>query len=241
MRIYLAGKIGSDDWRTRIVFGLEEAVEEILLTAKPWPILKSSIHGIHDYTGPFFQKVDKTSNDTRLMHPHVHEMCLRAIDASDVVYAWVDDLSCYATLYELGYAKKAGKYVIVAYPPSFNRNELWFINACSDLVTETRQPDIGLVSVLLEALRSGHVPHRDEELQRVQQNLSVLQRMMPRGPDEVREARKARGQHVAPSTPRNIPNPTSQFPPERVTARTSIPEAPHEHIEKRPDEGDDRE
>jgi len=239
VRIYLAGKIGLDDWRTRIVSGLEEAVAEVGLTAKPWPILKNSIHGIHDYMGPFFQKIDKTSGDILLLHPRVHEMCLRAIDASDVVYAWIDDLSCYATLYELGYAKKAGKFVIVAYPPSLDRNELWFVSACSSMVTETRRPDLGLVAVLLDALRSGQLPHMDEEFERVRQNIANLQKLMPSGEDLVRAARLARGQHIAPSTPRSVSNPTSSFPSERATARTLVPEAAHDHKEPS-DEGDDR-
>jgi hypothetical protein len=60
MKIYLAGKIGSMDWRHSVVHNLYNALEPIeengnlLVLPDRWPTLKNSIFGQHDYTGPFF-------------------------------------------------------------------------------------------------------------------------------------------------------------------------------------------
>lgn len=65
MKIYLAGKIGSNDWRHSIVLGLRNAIEASAyspgghgegygILPNEWPILKGAVLGQHDYVGPFF-------------------------------------------------------------------------------------------------------------------------------------------------------------------------------------------
>ena len=214
MRIYLAGKIGLEDWRHRIVRGLTEKLEEGV--TGELPVLTSSILDLHDYTGPYFQRTEDRGMDIISMPSDVHERCYRAIDRSDVVYAWIDDPTCYATLTEIGYARARNKYIAISHPPWFDRREFWFVDHSANEVTETRRADLGLVAVLIRALRSGLVPNFGTELDRLQMNLKALQRHDPYD-DEVRAARAARGQHIGHSSSRLPMNPTSVFPPERVT------------------------
>lgn len=50
-KIYLAGKIGGNDWRYSIVDGLHQSVNPF---SPEWPILPKAIFGRFDYVGPYF-------------------------------------------------------------------------------------------------------------------------------------------------------------------------------------------
>lgn len=52
-------------------------------------------------------------------------LCLDAIKRADIIFAWVDSLSAYGTIAEIGYAKALGKEVFIAGPESYD--DLWFI------------------------------------------------------------------------------------------------------------------
>ena len=177
MRVYLAGKIGFCDWRWLIVRGLKEHLETLDPATMGWPILEASIHGIHSFSGPFFAKIDKSDTALNTRPAKIHRLCLEAIDSSDLVFAWVDDPTCYATIYEMGYAAAKGKYTAVAYPPGFDKSELWFMSACSDEIIETSSPEIALIATTMKALRSGKIAGPLAELERVERNLARLQGM----------------------------------------------------------------
>lgn len=185
MRIYLAGKIDSLDWRHHVVKGLTETLAT-LNPANGWPMLEASIHGIHDYLGPFFKKVNK--EDPTQMGVKIHRLCLEAVDNSDLVYAWVDDPSCYATIYEMGYAHAKGKFTAVAYPKEFDRSELWFMGCCSDEIIEADSPTVGLALAMMKVVRSGRVKNPEVELDRVRKNLQRLEEVTHAG-----EAKDGRG------------------------------------------------
>lgn len=144
-KVYLAGKIRPDikyqrDWRLALVSGLEAAQDDRLIRGMPWPLLPRAIFGRFDYVGPFFTDLSdetfcghgswlayphavnphhlrewKHSADTPIIRASVVERCLRAIASADLVFAWIDDLSCYGTLFELGYATALGKRVAVRF------------------------------------------------------------------------------------------------------------------------------
>lgn len=176
MRIYLAGKIASVDWRHKIVKGLRAHLDT-LDPANGWPVMEGSIFAIHDYTGPFFKLIDKKDPAAAVARVKVHRLCLDAIDISDMSYAWVDDITCYATLYEMGYAHAKGKYTAVAYPPTFDRSELWFLSACSDEIIEASSPEQGLLGAAMRAVKSGKIDNPVAEIERVQKNLARIQSM----------------------------------------------------------------
>ncbi|UPZ27689.1 DUF559 domain-containing protein [Streptomyces sp. LRE541] len=134
--IYLAGKIGPNDWREDIVPGIQDAWGGHYGHAWredgiDWPVLPNGALSLFDYTGPYFVDTCSHSADGCGQSEHragsecdgdygerdaTLRRCLRSIDRSDVVFAWLQDLTAYGTLTEIGYAKGRGKNVIVASP-----------------------------------------------------------------------------------------------------------------------------
>lgn len=135
--IYLAGKIGPDDWREHVVPGIQDAwgtsysERQWSQDDADWPVLPKGAAGQFDYTGPYF--VDTCSHSDTGCGQDDHragsecegvygvrsitlQRCLRAIDRADIVFAWLFDLTAYGTLTEIGYAKGRGKKVVVASP-----------------------------------------------------------------------------------------------------------------------------
>jgi nucleoside 2-deoxyribosyltransferase len=125
--------------------------EEVMDMPAAFPVLPRSIFGEHDYVGPYFMRcrhgkcfLDEDSHgfgnerfNYKYMDCHgrglsddgrevaVVSLCLKAIDAADLVFAWVDSLDAYGTVVELGYARKAGKRIWLA-ANRFYR-DMWFV------------------------------------------------------------------------------------------------------------------
>lgn len=172
MLIMLVGKIDVKDWRHMLVRDLAE-VQEKIDPSQGWPVLENAIHGIHSYVGPYFKNLSQQEKAEGKV-AKTHRLCLEAVDKADLIYAWVDDLTCYASLFELGYAHAKGKYTVVCYPPDFDRAELWFTSCCSDLVIEAAAPQLGLLKAVLSAVRAGRIVSPAAELSRVEGNLARL-------------------------------------------------------------------
>lgn len=140
-----------EDYSTALVNGL----------AKPWPILTNSIFGRYHYTGPYFinsggigtfhgenthgvgansnctydeDNAEEKHHNTPIveMRPWVVERCQLSIQKSDLVFAWIDDITCYGTIAEIGYAKALGKIVWIATPKRYH--DLWFVFQMVDQV-----------------------------------------------------------------------------------------------------------
>jgi hypothetical protein len=60
----------------------------------------------------------------------VADLCLQAIDNSDLVFAWIESVDCYGTLIELGYAKALKKTIVLSGPRRFR--DLWFADAATN-------------------------------------------------------------------------------------------------------------
>jgi hypothetical protein len=59
----------------------------------------------------------------------IHALSERRIDRADFVFAYINAGDCYGTLVELGYARKAGKPVFIAFADALSRKtveDLWF-------------------------------------------------------------------------------------------------------------------
>src|ERR1700687_1293153 len=114
--IYLAGKVNPyHDWRESIV---------------PTRVLSVSGSRSHIqvgdktliYEGPFLEEdrhhgyacaTHGVANETRSF---IHTSCLEGVEASDIVFAWVDRLDAYGSFSEVGYAKALKKTVWIASP-----------------------------------------------------------------------------------------------------------------------------
>lgn len=114
-----------------------------------WPVLPNAVFGL-DYTGPYFVSDDHgcchgddshgaaADHDGLYDGPHnsdprrgnVIKWCLDAIWRSDIVFAWIDDTTCYGTLAEIGYAKALEKIILIAGTNrQWEHTDLWF--ACN--------------------------------------------------------------------------------------------------------------
>lgn len=141
VRVYLAGKIGSFDdglyvrnnWRASVVgidYDAEFYGEELF---------SPSSRLLWIYIGPFFdvcghgEVAGRTSVNKPDELKKVFAEDLNAIQQADVVFAFIDSLTCYATLFELGVAFRLGKEIWLCYHPSIaddetdDPSEFWFI------------------------------------------------------------------------------------------------------------------
>jgi hypothetical protein len=173
VRVFLVGKISSKCWRHSIVKGLEERLKTLDPGKEGWPMMEGAILGLHDFAGPYFTEIPKGSPK----EVKTHRLCLKGIDDADLVYCWWNDMEAYASLFELGYAKARDKFVVIAYPRGFDKSELWFPNCCADVFLEADTPAAGLVTALMEIVKSGRIKHPEVELERVQKNLQRLEAM----------------------------------------------------------------
>lgn len=147
MIIYLAGKIKEWDWRYRYVNGLENACYEINMSLEmDWPILRSSIAEHHSYSGPYALGGEHGSNAYGYGHgwgnhdqidhgnhcpwtetrDHIVKCCRDAMAQCDIIFAWIDDLTAFGTIFELGYAV-ANKIPVFLAMPEDLYTELWFV------------------------------------------------------------------------------------------------------------------
>lgn len=105
-------------------------------------------HGVGAFTGGEFvydyeDNPEKEGYNTfrpTYRYKKIHDLCLDAIDRSDVIFAWIEDYSCYGTLVELGYARGKDKKIIVAFGAAISDNtarcrhpiDLWFVRMIAD-------------------------------------------------------------------------------------------------------------
>ncbi|WP_433426224.1 DUF559 domain-containing protein (plasmid) [Microtetraspora malaysiensis] len=159
--IYLAGKIGKNDWRHDVVKDLRGAWgtfgENI---HEDWPVLELAVLDRFNYVGPYFISDDHGCWHGAGTHgcgrdgegggcssggPHrelVRDLCLTAIRRTDVFFAWLDDTTAYGTLAEIGYAHALGKRIIIGAPKSSTLldDDMWFAQTMSETVLWASTP-----------------------------------------------------------------------------------------------------
>ncbi len=64
----------------------------------------------------------------------VTQICVRQIHSSDMVFAYIDDPTCYGTLFEIGFAKSAGKSIAVMFKSQDMADDMWFAAERADVV-----------------------------------------------------------------------------------------------------------
>ena len=60
------------------------------------------------------------------LRKHIRQQCELAIDDSDVVFAWLEDLTAFGTIWELGFASAKSKKLIIGVKSGVDLSELWF-------------------------------------------------------------------------------------------------------------------
>jgi hypothetical protein len=158
-KVYLAGKISSKGWREELIpirnnfSGNEKSKirngytlkynDEITIVG-PFFLScdHSCYHGDNSHgvgLNNYYEDNDGTPYDcygytTDLFtEKEVYNICIEQIKKSDIVFAYIDDLTCFGTLFELGYAASIGKDIIILYDYKFPSNDMWFINRAAKI------------------------------------------------------------------------------------------------------------
>jgi hypothetical protein len=170
-RVYCAGKIAKGDWRHELSHEVR-CVSGGLYDepSQAWPATYARDLGFV-YTGPYFVSCDhgcyhgNGSHGSGLLtdpledysgcggevtsQEQIHAQCLAAIRRSDVVFVWVDSLSAYGTLVEVGYATALGKTIWLAHDGR-DYSDLWFLFECAHEIVKAPSPVSALSALLLE-------------------------------------------------------------------------------------------
>jgi hypothetical protein len=139
--VYLAGKVAKNDWRHDAVLGLRGALGNGPETGAQMPqgeffVLSTGVR----YSGPFFVGCDHGCahgpsthgsgnggcTQTPTTRSDVARRCREGIDRADYVFAWLDDLTAYGTLFEIGLAVGLGKKIWLYTSPDHDHDDLWF-------------------------------------------------------------------------------------------------------------------
>lgn len=156
LKVYLAGKIEPFDWRSKILNtrgdsgymgnDLSPMMRKFFFTHYGQSISKDLL-----ITGPFFISCDhgcfhgenthgvgvnKETCDGRglygLQERDVVDICLTQISNSDIIFSYIDDITCYGTIAELGYARKKNKKIFIIFSSTEIADELWFVKNMAD-------------------------------------------------------------------------------------------------------------
>ena len=150
MKIYLAGKISKNDWRTELT------TDTMPCDVRDWRKLKALplVADVGVTTGPFFIRCDHGCNHGENTHAttsgcvegvtpqEVFEKSLEGIERADVVFAYagLDFADAHGTHTELGAARAMGKFVILVVHPKLDRKDLWFPVNAANLIIESGYP-----------------------------------------------------------------------------------------------------
>jgi hypothetical protein len=165
MNVYLAGKISKNVWRHQIVIGLRCVDFEGIERITDYPIWGDGISPGVNYSGPYFVGCDHGCYHGRNSHgvfnligecsgqaapARDHRGVLGSariqIDRSNLVFAWIEDLTCFGTLAEIGYARGRNKFIAIG---GLYFSDLWFVYEMADCLPEEKDPN----EALKEAIR----------------------------------------------------------------------------------------
>ena len=151
LNVYLAGKIEANGWRQQIVDirnnisgdekdkirkGITLNYNDNIRIACPFFLScdHSCYHGnnshgvgLNNYH-PDGERYDCYAKTDHFSEEEVKSICLNQIKRSDIIFAYINDNTCYGTLYELGYAAALNKPILLLFDSSERRNNMWFIS-----------------------------------------------------------------------------------------------------------------
>lgn len=101
-----------------------------------WPISKEAIRGRFDLVGPYFEDcwgghgsdlgAGTHGVEDSSRRRYVVARCKQAISIADIIFAWIDDLEAYGSLWELGYATGRVPIIVVAVSYGLHLDDFWF-------------------------------------------------------------------------------------------------------------------
>lgn len=157
--VYLAGKIGKNDWRHPLVPGLRGSL---------WADAPLKCDTFR-YSGPFFVACDHgcahgPSSHGALPDPYLNDCItepltralviannLSALAGTDIVFAYITAPDCPGTIGEIGWAVAKGKHIVMCFAPGVDHSDFWFwahqANAVYTSVRPCCLPDLLQASV----------------------------------------------------------------------------------------------
>ena len=159
-KIYLAGKIGKNDWRHSLIPELR---------GREWqhgPIEMPN----YSYVGPFFVSCDHGCNHVLNSHgasagyafgesPYTQRDVIQnnntSLEQADLLFAYVTSCDCYGTLIEIGYSLRAVERVVIAFAHGIPHKDFWYADQQATRVHyEVRACCLpGLLAIELETLK----------------------------------------------------------------------------------------
>jgi hypothetical protein len=194
MKVYLAGKVTKNGWRTNLVSGAEiDAVN--LPDDDEWPVLKGVIFGEHDYVGPFLYGCDHGCYHGRhgmsprsdldgdaggvgcggeggFSREEIVRRCLDAVRRSDLVFCWLEAPEDYGSMIEVGFALALGKKVIVGAQDFDLIESHWFATDASFLIPR-ETPEAALRLALERVQTPGAAPEAPASVSSVKYGLPI--------------------------------------------------------------------
>lgn len=130
-RVYLAGKIGKNDWRHRLVPNLRAHVwadGPIQTEAFSYvgPFFVSCDHGCSHYPSSHGASSVVECGQWQFTHEEIIDNNNAALENADLVFAYITDTDCYGTLIEIGWALQKGIRVVLAFAPNMPIDDFWY-------------------------------------------------------------------------------------------------------------------
>ncbi|MCX7143976.1 MAG: hypothetical protein NT123_23620 [Proteobacteria bacterium] len=128
-RLYLAGKIGQNDWRHALIPGLRDhswadGPLDAVAFEYVGPFFVACDHGC--FHGPNGHGMRNGCAPIGFAHKRIIRLNLAAIHNADLVFAYITSSDCYGTLFELGWAARGGKRIVIAFAPGIDHLDFWF-------------------------------------------------------------------------------------------------------------------
>lgn len=157
--VYLAGRITCDAWREYLLPGSYGDIANSVKTEDDeWFTSRlvevPGFSGRLDYNGPFWLDVN-VKHGTNDFSDHgygpssgltnldlVRSKSLNGVVRSDLVFAWIDDASCFGTLAEISVAyshsrtSNRAKVIVVATGKDFRADDMWFVTGMAHYFIE---------------------------------------------------------------------------------------------------------
>jgi hypothetical protein len=152
LKMYLAGRISKNDWRTTLVG--DDGIYDLDGWRRATTVL---MHDGNTYVGPFYLGCDHGCSHGSNSHgagvdrdydcipfPPSHEVFQKAeagIRACDVFFVWAgpDFNQAFGTLVEIGIAKALGKRIVIGRHPDVALDQ-WFAFQCADEIIDAKEP-----------------------------------------------------------------------------------------------------
>ena len=131
--VYLAGKISSlDDWRCSMLTpdmdGFNDELSSFVFVGPKFFEVQHGCSARSEHEGHAVMEnayPDRHSSSRVLNEEDVINECLSSINICDIVFAWITNLTCFGTIFELGFAAARQKLIIVGTTEEI-RMEAWF-------------------------------------------------------------------------------------------------------------------